>query len=160
MRQTDSHDDPSVEQRILHDLGYFGFFLHLHRGGRSGKQPVLVRLLAAGGTMPQRELQESLPITSASLSELLAKLEAEGLVTRLRSRTDRRQQTIALTEAGRARAREAVEGRRAFERRALACLTEEEVADLADKLDRLAAHWRALEAEHTTKKGEAACNKR
>lgn len=156
----DSRDDGTVEQRILHDLGYFGYFLHLHHGGRSGKQHVLARLLEAGGTMAQRALQESSPIASASLSELLAKLEGEGLVTRLRSQTDRRQQTIALTEAGRARAREVVEERRAFERRALACLTEDEVDDLADKLDRLAAHWRELGAEHATKKGEAACNKR
>ncbi|MBM6775372.1 MarR family winged helix-turn-helix transcriptional regulator [Olsenella profusa] len=150
----------SPEQRILRDLGYFGFFLHLHHGGRSGKQHILVRLLAAGGTMAQRELQESSPITSASLSELLAKLEGEGLVTRLRSQTDRRQLTIALTEPGRAKAREVVEARRAFEQCAVSCLTPEEVDDLADKLDRLADHWRALEKEKAPKKkGEAACGK-
>ena len=148
-------------RRILHDLGYFGYFLHLHRGGRSGKQHVLVRLLKSGGTMAQRDLQETSPITSASLSEILAKLEGEGLVTRLRSETDRRQQTIALTSAGEARAREVVATRKAFDERALACLTDDEVADLADKLDRLAAHWHDLEVEQEMKKkGEAPCSKR
>lgn len=146
--------------RILHDLGYFGYFLHMHRGGRSGKQHVLVWLLKSGGTMAQRDLQEASPITSASLSEILTKLEGEGLVTRLRSETDRRQQTIALTEAGEAKAREAVSVRRAFDERALACLTEEEVTDLADKLDRLADHWHDLEVEHERKrKEEDACSK-
>lgn len=147
-------------RRILHALGYFGYYLHLHRGGRSGKQHVLARLLKDGGTMAQRELQGTSPITSASLSEILAKLEGEGLVTRLRSETDRRQQTIALTPAGEARAREVVASRRTFDERALSCFSDEEIADLADKLDRLVMHWQSLEAELETKrKEEGACNK-
>lgn len=155
-----SSDDERPGLRILHDLGYFGYFLHLHRGGRSGKQHVLVWLLKSGGTMAQRDLQENSPITSASLSEILAKLESEGLVTRLRSETDRRQQTIALTGTGRVKAHEVVSSRRAFDERALSCFTDEEVADLADKLDRLAAHWYDLETEMERKrKEEGVCNR-
>lgn len=143
-------------RRVLRDFGYFGYFLHQHRGGRSGKQHLLVLLLKRGSTMTQRELQESSRIASASVSELLAKLEAEGLVTRLRSETDRRQLTITLTPAGAERAREVVRAWRRFDEQALACLDEWEAAELADTLDRVAAHWMELDQR---KKGEAACNR-
>ena len=69
---------PSAELQILRRLGYFGYYLHQHWGGRNGKQHILVELLAHDGRMTQRDLQEASCITSASLSEVVAKLEAEG----------------------------------------------------------------------------------
>ena len=92
--------EQSVETRIMRNFGYFGYYLHVHWGGRNGKQHILVELLAHDGRMTQRELQEASCITSASLSEVIAKLEAEGLLARERSETDRRQLTVTLTEAG------------------------------------------------------------
>lgn len=148
--------DRTPVRRVLRDLGYFGHFLHQHRGGMSGQQHVLVALLKNGSTMNQRDLQQFSRIASGSISELLAKLEAEGLVTRLRSQTDRRQLTITLTPEGTERALEVVREWDRFDARAFACLTEDEVAELADTLDRLAAHWRELD---TIKKGEASCAK-
>lgn len=143
-------------RRILRDLGYFGCFLHQHRGGRSGKQHLLVALYKSGSMMTQRDLQFFSRIASGSLSELLAKLEAEGLITRLRSEADRRQLTITLTPAGEARAREVLRSWDEFDETAMACLEDDEVAQLADTLDRLADHWQRLEEE---RKGEAACGK-
>lgn len=143
-------------RRILRDLGYFGYFLHQHRGGRSGKQHLLVALYKSGSMMTQRDLQFFSRIASGSLSELLAKLEAEGLITRLRSEADRRQLTITLTPAGEARAREVLRSWDEFDETAMACLEDDEVSQLADTLDRLADHWQRLEEE---RKGEAACGK-
>ena len=68
----------SLARRVLHNLGYFGHFLHIHAGGRSGQQHILVKLYKSGNHMTQRELQEQSCISSASLSEVLAKLEGEG----------------------------------------------------------------------------------
>ena len=34
----DISEGSSVGKRILHDFGYFGHFLHMHAGGRAGKQ--------------------------------------------------------------------------------------------------------------------------
>ena len=62
----------------MRDLGYFGHFLRLHAGGRSGKQRMLERILREGGTISQRELQDTVPISSAAVSEVLAKLEFES----------------------------------------------------------------------------------
>lgn len=142
-----AHQLESPNRRVLHDFGYFGHYLWMHRGGRGGRQHVLKTILAQGGRMTQRELLCSSAITSASLSEVVSKLEAEGLVTRERSERDRRQVTLTLTPAGVDRATEVVRERERFEEEALSCLTEGEVLELLDMLDRIFDHWQALERQ-------------
>lgn len=137
----------TTEMRIMRNFGYFGYYLHVHWGGRNGKQHILVELLAHDGQMTQRELQEASCITSASLSEVIAKLEAEGLVERERSETDRRQLTVTLTESGTQRARNVLATRERFERVAFDCLEPEERERLLEALDRVAARWEELEAQ-------------
>ena len=106
--------------------------------------------------MTQRDLQEASCITSASLSEVVAKLEAEGLLSRERSETDRRQLTLTLTDEGRRRARDFIESRREFERRAFDCLTPAERDHLLETLDRVAERWEQIEAQG---REEAACSR-
>ncbi|MCI6273891.1 MarR family winged helix-turn-helix transcriptional regulator [Tractidigestivibacter sp.] len=135
----------SVESRIMRDLGYFGHFLHLHAGGRSGKQHMLERILNEGGTVGQRELQDTVPISSAAVSEVLAKLEDGGLITRTRSECDKRQLDVTLTADGWVEARVCAERRAKFETEALSVLTEDERVRLLDMLDRLIGHWHQIE---------------
>ncbi len=139
----------TVEQRILSDFGYFGHFLHVNAGGRAGKQHILVRLYRAGGTTSQRFLQETVPISSASLSEVLSKLEYEGLVNRTRSDQDRRQLNVTLTPEGERAAVECAKRNEEFESRMLSVLDEDEKRDLAHTLDRLVDHWVHIEQEET-----------
>lgn len=54
------------------------------------------------GSISQRELLEELGVRSASLSELLSKLERGGLIERKRDQADRRNFIIHLTAEGRA----------------------------------------------------------
>lgn len=129
----------------MRDLGYFGHFLHLHAGGRSGKQHMLERILNEGGIVGQRELQDTVPISSAALSEVLAKLESEGLVTRTRSQSDKRQLDVSLTQAGQAEAKVCAEKRARFEEEAFSVLSEEERTQLLEVLDRLMGHWQKIE---------------
>lgn len=136
-----------LPRHVLHDLGFFGHYLHMHAGGRSGQQHILVKLHKSGGHMTQRDLQEAAGISSASISEVLAKLETAGFIERTRSDEDRRQLDIALTAEGASRAEELIEHRKAFESQCLACLDESEQRELASLLDRLATHWRGLEGE-------------
>lgn len=135
----------SRESRIMKDLGYFGHFLHLHAGGRSGKQHMLERILDEGGTISQRLLQDTVPISSAALSEVLTKLESEGLITRTRSQSDKRQLDVSLTENGQVEAKLCAEKRAKFEAEAFSVLTEDEEGQLLDMLDRLMAHWQKIE---------------
>ena len=92
--------------------------------------------------MTQRELQEHAHVTAAALSEVLAKLETEGLVLRTRSARDRRQLDIALTEGGTRRAEQIVRQKLAFQEASLSPLTVDEREQLADMLDKVADHWR------------------
>ncbi|MGI6229316.1 MAG: MarR family winged helix-turn-helix transcriptional regulator [Tractidigestivibacter sp.] len=133
------------ETRILVDLTYFGHFLHIHAGGRSGKQHLLIRLLKQGGTLPQRALQDTVPVSSAALSETLTKLESEGLIERKRSEQDRRQLDVRLTERGREEAIRCQKQKEAFRKDAMSVFTDDELNELADLLDRLADHWEIIE---------------
>ena len=140
------------ERRVMRSFGYFGHYLHVHAGGRSGKQHMLTRLLWRGGHLTQRELQDNYSISSAALSEVLAKLETEGLVTRTRSEQDHRQLEIALTPAGTTVARQEAETRLAFMRDSLSALTPPEREQLADLLDRVERSWQ--EKEDDRQKGD------
>lgn len=146
----DSAAGPPKPAELLSTIAYLGHFLRLHAGGRGGKQFVLISLEKHGGRLAQKELFERSCTSSASLSEVLAKLEAEGLVTRTQKRDDRRQLDVELTEEGARRAREIVEERRRFEEDALSCLSEDDSKRLKDLLDRLATHWRLLEEKEVS----------
>lgn len=146
----------TVERHILRDLGFFGHYLHLHRGGRNGKDHILLALRKNDSKMTQRALQERSCITSASLSEVVAKLEAEGLVTRTRQEEDRRQLTVALTPEGEARADEVIVAWNEQDERLLSALDQDERAQLVGLLDRLAEHWMELDR---VQRGEDACRK-
>jgi len=139
--------DWTREHRILHDLGFFGHYLHVNVGGRSGKQHILMKLDKAGGSLSQRELQEHSDISAAALSEVLAKLEAEGLVERARSQEDRRQMMVSLTPEGAERAIMMHKRFEEFERECVVCLDEDEQEQLLGLLDRMAEHWRTLEGK-------------
>lgn len=137
----------TLEQQILHDMGFFGHFMYTQRGGRGGKQHVLKTLYFAGGEMTQRGLLEKTSTASASLSEVLGKLEAEGLVERERSERDRRQLVVRLTAEGHTRAEQVIDGKERFERDAFAVFDEAERQELLGLLDRLRAHWEQIKRD-------------
>lgn len=76
--------------------------MHFHGGGVSGKAPIICLLAKQpGGEMSQQELGMHFDLKPGSLSEILSKLELNGLIERSRNPKDRRQLTIRLTETGR-----------------------------------------------------------
>ena len=154
----ETYQDETPEQRILHDFGFFGHYIYTNRGGRGGKQHVLKTLYFSGGEMSQKALLEKTSTTSAALSEVVGKLESEGLVERRRSEQDKRQLLVRLTPSGGLRAEEVIDGKRRFERDSLSCLDEGERAELLALLDRLRRHWEQLK-EDEAKRGETPCSK-
>lgn len=139
----------SIEHHVVRDLSYLGHFLFVHAGGRSGKQRVLSHLYHFGGRLPQRQMVEHAGITPAALSEVLAKLESEGLVVRTRSEQDRRQLDVVLTPKGIKRARQTVRWQELFEEESLAVLSDAEKSQLKGMLDRLVDHWDTIEKTHS-----------
>ena len=108
----------------------------VHRSGISGTRERVLRLLAERGDMSQSDFVYLLELRSASVSELLGKLEAQGLVTRRRSETDRRGVTISLTDAGRAALPAPADPDAAF-----SALTDEERTQLQTLLQKLLTFW-------------------
>ncbi|WP_334138129.1 MarR family winged helix-turn-helix transcriptional regulator [Corynebacterium variabile] len=95
-------DSPRGEHEGLRGRGGRGGF----RGEiRSGQGRVL-GILALQSPLPQKNLAFMLGVRPQSLSELIAKLETAGLVTRERDENDRRSFLIELTDAGREAASE------------------------------------------------------
>ena len=76
-------------------------------------------------------------LQSASVSELLTKLETDGMLVRTQSKTDRRLLILSLTEKGRAAAQKYTAAREQRQQEMFACLNEEEKAALLSALEKL-----------------------
>lgn len=74
----------------------------LDRLGLTYTQYITMMALWESGTMSVNELGRRLYLDSGTLTPLLKKLEAKGLVTRRRSSEDERRVEVSLTERGRA----------------------------------------------------------
>lgn len=127
----------------LHRLQACRMRAHGPQGNPHRGQGRVLALLKLQPEISQKELGYLLDMRQQSLSELLAKLEQKGYITRTPSQEDRRTTVITLTEAGRAAAGQAEEQEPGM-RRIFDSLSPEEQANLASYLDRIAA---ALEKE-------------
>ena len=103
-------------------------------GIRVSRQRVL-SLLLQRGEMSQRELRELLGIQAGSFSELAARLEERGFLTREQDPADRRRILLRLTEAGRERA---VRDSEARDEELFCTLSQEEQAQLRTLLQKIA----------------------
>lgn len=121
------------------------------RDPRNGQGRVL-SVLKLKPEMTQRELTYLLGMSRQSIAELLRKLEAQGLVERETSATDRRVVNVRLTETGRNAVQDTEPEADAY-LTFLDCLSDVEVTRLADYLGRII---RALEEEAVNDCGEHA----
>lgn len=116
-----------VDGQARHAQGRILFILNEHEG------------------LSQRELLDMLHIRSASLSELLFKLERNGLILRQRDEQDKRNFRLTLTESGRATLDEHRQHRQATATRLFSALDETEREALATLLTRLLDLWEVEE---------------
>lgn len=121
-----------------------------HCLGKRRGQGRILHILYQRGEMSQQELQELLGVQAGSLSEIAAKLEDRGLITRVRSEQDRRKVYLSITEKGRDIAAQSGE-EHILRRRAelFSALTPEEQNTLESLLDKLSADW----AKHLERQG-------
>lgn len=138
-------DEREQAEAILSQLHRAGFFLHFHMGGRAGRCRALTVLLSCQ-EMPQKELQEHLAVQSGSMSELIAKLEGDGLLRKRRSGQDGRMSLLALTPAGVEEAKRAQKEEEMQRQRLLSCFTPEQRAVLCELLSVMLDHWGELGA--------------
>ena len=84
------NSEAESDLRLVGRLRECGHFLYYRMGKKSGQRRILVKILAQG-SLTQRQLQEMMKLSSGAMSEILAKMEADGLITRAKSAEDRRQ---------------------------------------------------------------------
>lgn len=101
---------------------------HGRRRGGHGRhaQGRVLAVIGKHGPLSQGELLRMLDVRSSSLSEVLSKLEAKGLVTRERNEADRRGFIVSATGAGDALLAEGNGMGRDFAESVFACLDAEE----------------------------------
>lgn len=104
-----------------------------------GEFDVLAALLreTPRGAMRPRTLQESMMWSSGGISNVLRRLEEDGMITRRRGKEDARAALVSLTPAGRALAERALDAVSARHRRLLGSVPNGQLARLADELRRL-----------------------
>ena len=109
--------------------------------------PAVGRLLACAAENPgvsSRELCELLDVRPSSLSEMLSRAEADGLLTRAVDEADRRIQRITLSEKGRRIITDMESARDLDARKKTSCLTEEEKRQFCELCNRLSEHIERL----------------
>lgn len=135
-------DSDDIDERLLSLLRRLTHLLH-HRmdNPHSHGQERILGILARDGKMTQRELLDHGEIRQASLSELLAKLEVAGYISRTRSETDRRNVIVEITDEGRKVAGQSQQERDSAVGSLFSSLDEVEKEELEDTLNKLLASW-------------------
>ena len=87
------HASSVLESRVEARLDAIGLSL--------AKLAALRRLTEAGGSLPLGQLAERLACVKSNVTQLVDRLEADGLVSRTADTADRRSRLAVLTDAGR-----------------------------------------------------------
>ncbi len=112
--------------------------LRLHHATTLPRFDVMAALWRARGPISMTELSRLLLVSNGNATAVVDRLQADGLVRRIPSDTDRRTVRVALTAAGQARFETLAADHEAEVNRALAALGIQEIDMLETALKRLA----------------------
>lgn len=148
----EGYDSMDRHNKLIWNLWDIGHTMRHISEGKGSQKRVLMTLLESED-MTQRELTNRLDIQPGSASEVIGKLEASGFLVRSPSEADRRTTNIALTEAGKAAAGDALAQRRKRHQQMFASLSEAEKDTLLHLLEKVNADWdtRYRQSEAETK---------
>lgn len=129
-----------INEKLISNLRGLGHTIRFLYEGRGSQKRILIILLEVG-SITQRALTARLGIQPGSASEVLAKLEGAGLITKTISSTDRRTAKICLTNKGELLAREAAGQRKRRHEEMFSCLSEAEKKSLLALTQKLYDDW-------------------
>lgn len=137
-------EEKPLNHEVISHLRFCGRFLYHRMGGRPSRGRILTYLEDHPDALQSR-LQEFLGIRSASMSEMIINLEADGLVKRTKSKQDGRQIVLNLTQRGHAHAHYFKD--EYFKRvdEMTSCLTQEELEELNRMLMKMEEHWQTVD---------------
>lgn len=125
------HASSVLESRLESRLSDVGLSL--------AKLAALDRLTQAGESLPLGQLADRLSCVKSNVTQLVDRLEADGLVSRTADPNDRRSRIAVLTDAGRAAYRKGSEIQVQTERELFSVLTKDEADVLHHLLGKLQA---------------------
>jgi DNA-binding MarR family transcriptional regulator len=123
------HAASSVESRVESRLAEVGLSLP--------KLAALHHLSQAGDSLPLGQLAERLACVKSNVTQLVDRLEADGLVTRAADPNDRRSRLAVLTESGKTAYAKGTHIRQESEREIFGVLTRDEADSLQSLLSKL-----------------------
>ena len=101
------------------------------------KLAALDRLMQAGGSLPLGQLAERLACVKSNVTQLVDRLDADGLVTREPDPNDGRSRLAVITDAGRAAHDRGTLAHREAEHHLFSTLSPDEAARLAEIVEKL-----------------------
>lgn len=145
-----------IEMKNMGLLFQCAHILHHRRGRRQHGQGKILQILSKKDSITQRELLDAAETRSASLSELLGKMEANGYITRVQNAQDKRNVDIAITAAGKEAAETLKKEREETAEKLFESLTLEENEQLNVILTKLLKSWKQ-DNEISGDKGKQQC---
>ncbi|MDD7739404.1 MAG: MarR family transcriptional regulator [Fusicatenibacter sp.] len=142
--ETEQSADCGENPELQHLLERCGHFLYHRRGEKFGQRRILMVLWDSEKKqkkMLQQELMEKLGIRAGSLSEIIGKMEENGLVYRTRSKEDRRKICISITEKGCSELEKANQAIKRQEQILFLSLSGEEQQTMCQLLEKLLEGW-------------------
>lgn len=110
---------------------------HLNRLGIHPGQEGLLKALEPCESMAMGELAKILSVQPPTVTKMIARLSAQGLVQRVTSRHDGRQAFVSLTEEGRSRLKKVDKSWKRLEKEVLADIDEEDIRKLRKVLKQI-----------------------
>jgi DNA-binding MarR family transcriptional regulator len=140
MTRSAVHAEPVTLRRLLHAAGSVESFVEskLSSVGLSiPKLKALGRLVESGESLPLGQLAERLACVKSNVTQLVDRLEADGLVSRAPDPNDRRSTLAIITSAGRDAYEQGTQIHRAAEQELLGMLSADESSALAAIIEKL-----------------------
>lgn len=136
----DWHGQPEGEMSLSQLLCRCGHIAGMSDSRFRGQGRIL-HILSRQQEMSQKELQEAMQVEAGSLSEIMGKMEAKGMLERKKDENDRRRMLVQLTEAGQRAALESMQETSTGEEM-FRVLSDEEQQQLRELLEKLLSQWK------------------
>lgn len=150
------YDSLSIDTKIIKNFRGISHMI-MHNSEGKGSQSRILIILMENKEVSQRALTKHLGLQPGSVSEVLKKLEDNGLINRLVNEDDHRTSILSLTAEGEEAAKKALEHKDKLYDEMLEVLDEKEKEDLLVLLEKLNDDWKEKyhhKHKHKHKKGE------
>ena len=141
----DKHGDHRCGEAVINDrlIRNLRDISHTMRSLYEGKcsQKRILMIMNEMGETTQTKLTERLGVRSASVSEVVGKLEKAGNVVRRQSEYDHRTVILSLTDSGKELALQAKEQRDRRHEEMFSCLNDDEKDSLLSLLEKINTDW-------------------